>query len=145
MTEFDVIRRYFSRTSADPDVLIGVGDDAAVLQADDPIAVAVDTLVSGVHFPGEIAPDALGFRSLAVNLSDLAAMGAQPRWCTLALTLPTVDDAWLEGFASGLLDLAASFDVSLVGGDLTRGPLTVTVQVIGTVPAGQALTRGGGR
>jgi thiamine-monophosphate kinase len=145
MTEFDIIRRYFTRPSADPDVLIGVGDDAAVLQADAPIAVAVDTLVSGIHFPERIAPDALGFRSLAVNLSDLAAMGARPRWCTLALTLPAVDEGWLEAFAGGLLDLASRFDVSLVGGDLTRGPLTVTVQVMGTVPAGQALTRGGGR
>jgi thiamine-monophosphate kinase len=149
MNEFEIISRYFTRPTADRDVLLGVGDDAAVLGTTGPIAVAVDTLVAGVHFPDGIGADAIAHRALAVNLSDLAAMGARPRWFTLALTLPAAEPAWLEGFAAGLFKLADAYGVSLVGGDLTRGPLTVSVQIIGTVSgmgAGAiALTRGGGR
>jgi thiamine-monophosphate kinase len=149
MNEFDIISRYFTRPSGDPDVLLGVGDDAAVLSTTGPIAVAVDTLVAGVHFPEGIGADAIAHRALAVNLSDLAAMGARPRWFTLALTLPGAEPAWLERFAAGLFALANAYGVSLVGGDLSRGPLTVSVQIIGSVSgmgAGAiALTRGGGR
>ena len=116
--EFDIIARYFTRPDRDPDVLLGVGDDAAVLAVDGLTAVTVDTLVAGVHFPDGIAPNLLGYRLMAVNLSDLAAMGAEPRWCTLALTLPQPDETWLEGFSRGLFELADRYGVSLVGGDL---------------------------
>ena len=149
MNEFEIIARYFTRPTEDRDVLLGVGDDAAVLSTTGPIAVAVDTLVAGVHFPEQTGADAIAHRALAVNLSDLAAMAARPRWVTLALTLPEPDPAWLEGFAAGLFGLAERFGLTLVGGDLTRGPLTVSMQIIGTVSgmgAGAiALTRGGGR
>jgi thiamine-monophosphate kinase len=143
--EFDIIGRYFTRPDRDPDVLLGVGDDAAVLAVDGLTAVTVDTLVAGVHFPDGIAPNLLGYRLMAVNLSDLAAMGAEPRWCTLALTLPKPDEIWLEGFSRGLFELADRYGVSLVGGDLTRGPLTVTLQLLGTVERGRVLTRAGGK
>ncbi len=142
--EFDIIERYFSRASVDPDVLVGVGDDAAIVAANGPLAVAVDTLVEGVHFPAGLAAEAVGYRVLAVNLSDMAAMGAQPRWCTLALTLADPKPAWLEGFADGLYMLAERHGVTLIGGDLTRGPMTVTVQIIGTVETTRWLGRSGG-
>ena len=141
--EFEIIAQYFARPVHDPDVLLGIGDDAAVMKIDAPAVVAVDTLVAGVHFHDAMPADALGHRALAVNLSDLAAMGATPRWCTLALTVPKADAEWLEAFVQGFFALAERHGVALVGGDLTRGPLTVTVQVIGA--AGERyLTRGGG-
>jgi thiamine-monophosphate kinase len=142
--EFEIIERYFTRPNRDPDVLIGVGDDAAVIAVRGLAAVTVDTLVAGVHFPDGIAPTLLGYRALAVNLSDLAAMGAEPRWCTLALTLPKPDELWLDGFSRGLFELAERHGVSLVGGDLTRGPLTITVQLMGRIDGERMLTRGGG-
>jgi thiamine-monophosphate kinase len=142
--EFEIIERYFTRPDRDPDVLLGVGDDAAVLALDGLMAVTVDTLVAGVHFPDGIAPNLLGYRLMAVNLSDLAAMGAEPRWCTLALTLPKPDEGWLDGFSRGLFEIAERYGVSLVGGDLTRGPLTATLQLMGRVERGRVLTRGGG-
>ncbi|HEX6999771.1 MAG TPA: thiamine-phosphate kinase [Gammaproteobacteria bacterium] len=141
--EFELIYRYFDRPVQDPNVVVGIGDDAAVLALQGQVVVAVDTLVAGVHFHDNIPPDALGHRALAVNLSDLAAMGATPRWYTLALTLPKADEQWVEKFARGMFALADRHGAVLVGGDLTRGPLAVTVQVIGT--AGQRfLTRSGG-
>jgi thiamine-monophosphate kinase len=143
--EFEIIERYFKRPDRDPDVLLGIGDDAAVLAAEGLMAVTVDTLVAGVHFPDGLAPNLLGYRLMAVNLSDLAAMGAVPRWCTLALTLPKPDERWLEGFSRGLFELAERYSVSLVGGDLTRGPLAATLQLMGTVDRGRVLTRGGGK
>ncbi|HLF10646.1 MAG TPA: thiamine-phosphate kinase, partial [Gammaproteobacteria bacterium] len=142
--EFDIIDRYFTRATQDKDVLIGVGDDAAVINIDGLAAITVDTLVAGVHFPERMAASLIGYRTMAVNLSDLAAMGAQPRWCTLALTLPNADEMWLEGFARGFFELAERFGVSLVGGDLTRGPLTVTLQLIGRAHPEHLLTRSGG-
>jgi thiamine-monophosphate kinase len=142
--EFEIIARYFERPCSDADVVLGIGDDAAVVRADGELAVAVDTLVAGVHFPTTLAAEAIGYRALAVNLSDMAAMAAQPRWCTLALTLPDADEGWIDAFARGLLGLAEQYGVALIGGDLTRGPLTVSVQIIGTVAATGALTRGGG-
>jgi thiamine-monophosphate kinase len=142
--EFEIIARYFARPTRDPDVTLGVGDDAAVLRVDGHLAVTVDTLVAGVHFPDGMAPHLLGFRLLAVNLSDLAAMGASPRWCTLALTLPSADELWLDGFSRGLFELAERYGVSLVGGNLTRGPLTLTLQLMGAVEPKGLLTRGGG-
>lgn len=129
------------------DVVLGIGDDAALLRprAGDELAVSMDTLVSGVHFP--VATDAfdIGWKALAVNLSDLAAMGAEPAWATLALTLPAIDTEWLSAFCGGFAALAREHGVALVGGDTTRGPLAVTLAVHGFVPAGQALRRDGAR
>ena len=143
LDEFGVIERYFAGKSEDSRVIVGVGDDAAVVEIGGATAVATDTLVSGVHFPVGSAGDAVGHRILAVNLSDLAAMGAKPRWCTLALTLPDVNDAWLAAFARGFFALAAEHGVELVGGDTTRGPLSVTLHVLGDVDRDRILTRGG--
>jgi thiamine-monophosphate kinase len=142
--EFGLIRKYFRRDAhSDGDgVLLGIGDDAAVIAVDGRAAVTTDTLVAGVHFLDSMPPDALGHRALAVNLSDLAAMGASPRWCTLALTLPRADEEWLAAFARGLFALADRHAVALIGGDLTRGPLSVTIQLIGTVGE-HWLARGG--
>jgi thiamine-monophosphate kinase len=142
--EFEIIARYFTRATSDRDVVLGIGDDAAVLAIDGHMAVTVDTLVAGVHFPDGMAPHLLGYRLMAVNLSDLAAMGAQPRWSTLALTMPSADELWLDGFSRGLFELADRYGVSLVGGNLSRGPLTLTMQLMGTVEPKNLLTRGGG-
>ena len=148
VNEFELIDRYFKRGGVRrADVVIGIGDDGAVLKSrpDHELVVVTDTIVAGVHFPDVTAPADIGYRALAVNLSDLAAMGAEPAWCSLALTLPHADEEWLEGFAGGLLDLATRFDMQLIGGDTTRGPLCVTVTAHGWVPAGQALRRSGAR
>ena len=142
--EFEIIARYFSRRSSDRDVVLGVGDDAAVLAVDGLMAVTVDTLIPGVHFPDGMAPHLTGYRLMAVNLSDLAAMGARPRWCTLALTLPAPDELWLDGFSRGLYELADRFGVSLVGGNLARGPLNLTLTLMGDLTRSHMLTRGGG-
>jgi thiamine-monophosphate kinase len=148
LSEFALIERYFrSCGAARADVVLGVGDDAALLAspAGRELVVATDTLVAGVHFPAGSPPDSIGHRALAVNLSDLAAMGAQPAWALLALTLPQADEHWIAGFAGGLCALAREHAVTLVGGDTTRGPLCVTVQLIGHVPPGTALRRAGAR
>lgn len=146
ISEFQLIEKYFTRQSVTrADVLLGVGDDCALLRAptDEVLAVSIDTLVSGVHFLPDIEADDLGYRALAVNLSDLAAMGARPAWATLALTLPEANETWLERFAAGFFSLAREHDVQLVGGNMARGPLSVTIQVHGFVPAQQALRRAG--
>ncbi len=146
MSEFDLIRRFFSAAgSPREDVALGVGDDCALLRVPpgSELAVSIDTLVAGAHFLGDCDPAGLGHKCLAVGLSDLASMGAEPAWATLALTLPRADVDWISGFASGFSDLALNAGVALVGGDTTRGPLTISVQVQGFVPAGQAITRGG--
>ena len=143
-SEFDLIAAYFSGLgSRRGDVALGVGDDAALLAppAGRNLAVCTDTLVAGVHFPEDAPPGAVGHKALAVNLSDLAAIGAEPAWATLALTVPEVDEDWLSAFARGFGDLARYHQVSLVGGDTCRGPLSVTVQVMGFVPPGRALRR----
>lgn len=148
MDEFELIRRYFSRAGAlRPDVELGVGDDAAIVRMppESDLVAAVDTLVAGRHFPLDSPARSIGHRSLAVNLSDIAAMGAEPAWATLALTLPNADAAWLEQFARGFSELAAAQGVALVGGDTTAGPLTVSVQLMGHLPRGTALRRGGAR
>jgi thiamine-monophosphate kinase len=148
MGEFELIDRFFaSLGAARPDVLAGVGDDAALLQVapGHELVTCVDTLVEGRHFPvGSDAYD-IGWRSLAVNLSDLAAMGATPTWALLALTLPAMDEEWLDGFARGFGKLAQEAGVALVGGDTTRGPLTLSVTAMGLVPNGLALRRSGAR
>lgn len=143
LDEFQVIDRYFTRQGNDPRVVLGIGDDAAVLQTSGTTAVATDTLVAGVHFPDDLPSDAVGHRVLAVNLSDFAAMGATPHWCTLALTLPESNHTWLELFAQGFFALADEHGVELVGGDTTRGPLSVTLQVLGDIDGDCILTRGG--
>jgi thiamine-monophosphate kinase len=148
MDEFELIRRYFSRLgSARADVLLGVGDDAAILRVPEgaDLVAAVDTIVAGRHFPEGSDARSVGHRALAVNLSDLAAMGAQPAWALLSLTLPAASPDWLEGFAHGFGELARAHDVTLVGGDTTAGPLAVCVQMLGHVPRGAALCRGGGQ
>ena len=144
-SEFEIIRRYFSRPA--PSALLGVGDDAALVQpaAGRELAVSTDLLLEGRHFAAGAAPRALGHKALAVNLSDMAAMGAAPRWATLALALPSADEAWLAAFADGFYALAARFGVDLVGGDTTRGPLTLCVTILGELPAGTALRRDGAR
>lgn len=148
VSEFELIRRFFfDATTARDDVVLGIGDDCALLQVPpgQTLAVSIDTLVAGRHFRPDIAPDALGHKALAVNLSDLAAMGAKPAWATLALTLPDADLDWLGHFMRGFSTLAARFDVELVGGDTTRGPLSITIQVHGLLPDGQGLRRDGAR
>jgi thiamine-monophosphate kinase len=147
-SEFDLIARYFARSPVTrPDVALGVGDDCALLEVPPgmQLAVSIDTLVEGTHFAKGAEPRSLGHKALAANLSDLAAMGAEPAWATLALTLPGPDEAWLAAFAEGFLDLAAQFQVQLVGGDTTRGPLSITVQVHGFVEPGRALRRDGAK
>lgn len=147
-SEFDLIRRFFDRpVRAGGRTLLGVGDDAALLRVDAGMALAVSTdmLLAGRHFPNGAAPRALGHKSLAVNLSDLAAVGATPRWATLSLALPEADEVWLAEFAEGLFALARRFEVDLVGGDTTRGPLAISVTVLGEVPEALALLRGGAR
>ncbi len=144
--EFDLIRRYFSRIgAARSDIVLGVGDDAALLRAPAgaDLVVAVDTIVAGRHFPAESDARSIGHRALAVNLSDFAAMGATPAWATLAMTLPAADPDWLERFCGGFADLANAHGVALVGGDTTSGPLTVSVQIMGHVARGTALLRSG--
>ena len=146
--EFQLIDRYFKRDYIKrEDVVLGIGDDAAVvrLPAGQELVVAIDTLVAGVHFPRDTAPRDIGHKALAVNLSDLAAMGAEPAWATLALTLPEPDEQWVHAFASGFFALADSTRVALIGGDTTRGPMTISVQVAGHVPQGSALRRHGAR
>lgn len=147
LDEFSLIQRYFSGHDAGEGVLLGIGDDAALLQlpADESLVVTTDMLVAGRHFSESTAPFDIGWKSLAVNLSDLAAMGATPRWVTLALSLPSVDESWLAAFADGFFALARSADVALVGGDTTRGPLTISVTAMGSVPVGKALRRVGAR
>jgi thiamine-monophosphate kinase len=143
MTEFDLIRRYFTRAS--PNALLGVGDDAALLQVSEGyvLAVSTDMLVSGAHFSPDTDPFLLGHKTLAVNLSDMAAMGATPRWATLAIALPDANETWLEKFSAGFFTLAQEYGVDLVGGDTTRGPLNLCVTILGEVPAQKALRRDG--
>ena len=142
-SEFDLIARYFTRPA--PGAVLGVGDDAALMRLSPgmELAVSTDMLVAGRHFLPDTDPYQLGHKALAVNLSDLAAMGARPRWATLSLALPEVDEAWLEAFSRGFFDLAQRHGVDLVGGDTTRGPLNLCVSILGEVPMGQALRRDG--
>lgn len=150
MGEFELIRRFFAAApcaQAAEGVALGIGDDCALLQlpAGEQLAVSTDSLVVGVHFPHSPDPFLLGQRALAVAASDLAAMGATPLGFTLAITLPQADEAWLQAFARGLSQMAQGCGLALVGGDTTRGPLSLTVTVFGRVPSGRALLRGGAR
>jgi thiamine-monophosphate kinase len=143
LSEFEIIRRYFTRPA--PNTVLGVGDDCALIQVNpgEELAVSTDMLIAGRHFHRDVDPAKLGHKALAVNLSDMAAMGATPRWATLALALPEANAAWLEPFARGFLQLAKRYRIDLIGGDTTRGPLTICVQIMGEVPAGAALRRDG--
>jgi len=143
MFEFDLIQRYFTRTT--PSAVLGVGDDAALLSVGSgmELAVSTDMLVSGIHFLPDADPFLLGHKTLAVNLSDLAAMGARARWATLSLALPEVDESWLTKFSQGFFALAEQHGLELVGGDTTHGPLNLCVTIMGEVPQGKALRRSG--
>ena len=145
LMEFEMIAHYFTRPSQRQDVVQGIGDDCALLRvpAGMELAVTIDTLVGGVHFLQDANPYAIGWKSLAVSLSDLAAMGAEPAWATLALTLPEASTSWLAAFSRGLFDLADQYGLALVGGNTSRGPLSITVQAHGFVPQGTALCRRG--
>ena len=143
--EFDLIARHFTRPAAN--AVLGVGDDCALVDITNgmDLAVSTDTMVSGTHFFPDVPAENLGHKALAVNLSDMAAMGAMPYWAMLALTVPTVDHGWLAAFAKGFFDLAEEFSVSLIGGDTTRGPLSLTITIMGEVPMGAALRRNGAK
>ncbi|MFW5425808.1 MAG: thiamine-phosphate kinase [Methylophagaceae bacterium] len=144
MNEFSLIHKYFEKlTSERDDVELGIGDDCALLipPPNHAVAVSIDTLVEGIHFFADVDPEKLGHKSLAVGLSDLAAMGAKPAWFTLALTLPDVDEGWIKRFSKGLAALANEHEIQLVGGDTTEGPLTISIQVHGFVDQTKAMRR----
>ena len=146
--EFSLINKYFKplgEAIASPNVVMGIGDDCALLTPKPgyQLAISTDTMISGVHFFSDAHPIDVGYKALAVNLSDLAAMGAEPAWFTLCLTLPEQDENWIKGFVQGLEILAQEFQIPLVGGDTTQGPLAISIQVSGWVPEGQGLTRSG--
>ncbi|ELB8710131.1 thiamine-phosphate kinase [Salmonella enterica] len=146
--EFSLIARYFDRVrSTRLDVETGIGDDCALLNIPEKqtLAISTDTLVAGNHFLPDIDPADLAYKALAVNLSDLAAMGADPAWLTLAITLPEVDEPWLEAFSDSLFELLNYYDMQLIGGDTTRGPLSMTLGIHGYIPAGRALKRAGAK
>lgn len=148
VAEFDLIRRYFAvHAPQHPFNQLGIGDDCALLNVPPghQLAVTTDTMVENVHFFADADPEMLGHKLLAVNLSDLAAMGAEPFAVTLALTLPKVDECWLQAFFRGFMALARQHHVDLIGGDTTSGPLTLTVQAMGVVPQGRALLRSGAK
>ncbi len=146
VSEFSLIETYFAKDRLDrADVSIGIGDDAAAVRVPTghELLVSVDTLVSGVHFPVGTSAYDLAYKALAVNLSDMAAMGAEPAWFTLALTLPDSEAGWLADFSRGLFELADEHGVALIGGDTTCGPLTVSIQIMGYAPTGRCLRRKG--
>lgn len=148
MGEFELIAKYFARTGSNrPDVALGVGDDGAVLQVRDgyDLVVTTDTMVAGTHFFAHDDPRTLGHKLVAVNVSDLAAMGAEPAWLSLALTMPSVDEVWLKAFSGALNETADYYNCQLVGGDVTRGPLSLTMIAKGIVPRGKALCRHGAK
>ena len=142
-SEFALIERHFTRPA--PGAVLGVGDDAALLQpsAGCELVMSTDMLVAGTHFLADTDPQQLGWKALAVNLSDIAAMGAKPRWALLALALPAATDSWIAAFARGFFACADAFGVDLVGGDTTRGPRNICVTIVGEVPRGAALLRSG--
>lgn len=144
MKEFDLIQRYFAhRSKQRKDVIVGIGDDCAVLRVPEgqQLAITTDTLVEGVHFVPNSPARSVAYKSVAVNLSDLAAMGAEPSWISLSLTLPNTDDNWMESFSSGLFELLEYYSVDLVGGDTVKGPLSLTITAQGFIPAENELKR----
>jgi len=146
--EFDIIRRFFSRSQfPSSGVVKGIGDDAAILHPESgyDLIAAADVLNEGIHFPKSTSPHAIGYKALAVNLSDLAAMGAEPLWFTMTLSLPEANEDWLSEFSRGLFEIADQFGISLVGGDTVKGPLSIGIHVLGRVPEGMALRRDGAK
>ena len=141
--EFDLIQKYFTSPVGRDDVSIGVGDDGAVVTVPQgkQLVVTTDTLVAGVHFPSDTQPEDIACKAIAVNLSDLAAMGAEPAWLTLALTLPHVDESWIKTFAASFSATAEKYNVQLIGGDTTQGPLSVTVQAMGLAAPDRIMRR----
>lgn len=144
-SEFNLIAQYFTRPTAQTD--LGIGDDAALISITQgmQLAISADTLVAGTHFFADCDPYQLGWKSLAVNISDMAAMGAQPKWATLAIALPDMDGTWLKAFSQGFFACADQFDIDLIGGDTTRGPLNISVQIMGEVPFDKAIKRSGAK
>ncbi|WP_438865268.1 thiamine-phosphate kinase [Neptunicella sp.] len=148
MKEFTIIDSFFKQRSYQrKDVLIGIGDDCAVssVAAGQNLAVTTDTLVNGVHFPENTSPQAIAHKAVAVNLSDLAAMGAEPAWINLSLSIPQVDEQWLDEFSQGMRELCEYYSVQLIGGDTVKGPLSITITAMGFIPEQQALTRSGAK
>ena len=147
MLEHDLIKRFFTRKASHSNVTVGVGDDAAVLRIPETheLVTSIDTMVSGVNFPINTAAEDIAYKSLAVSLSDMAAMGAKPNTALLALTLPETDGSWLSGFSHGFFECLVAFDVDLIGGDISKGPLSVTTTLNGLVPKGSALLRTGAK
>jgi len=148
MKEFNLIKRFFTEQVTNrKDVVLGIGDDCALIAPSERqhIAITTDTLVSGVHFPVNTSPRAIGHKSIAVNLSDLAAMGAEPAWISLALTLPEFNEQWLTEFCAGLFELCEYYNIQLIGGDTTQGPLSITVTAQGLVPVDTPLRRSGAK
>jgi thiamine-monophosphate kinase len=143
MQEFDVIKQYFTKPALGAD--LGVGDDAALIRVCEghQLAISADMSVVGTHFFADAQPSHIGWKSLAVNVSDIAAMGALPKWATLSIALPEINPTWLAEFARGFFACAEAFKVELIGGDTTRGPLNISIQIMGEVPIGQALKRDG--
>ena len=147
MNEFDLIREYFTWPIKDPSITLGVGDDAALFSLDQgyQLVTTTDTLIEGVHFNASTPAKDIAHKSLAVNLSDIAAMGAKPKYFTLAISLPKLDQSWLKEFSDSLRQLSDRYDVSLIGGDTTKGPLNITITMMGIVESSKALTRSGAR
>ena len=141
--EFSLIKKYFLTPSIPNEVVLGIGDDCAIVSVPEgeQLAITTDTLVEGVHFPPGTAAEDIGYKSVAVNLSDLAAMGARPAWLTLALSLPQQDDGWLSAFSQSFLAAAGRYDARLIGGDTTQGPLGITVQALGRVTPNKVMRR----
>jgi len=150
-SEFDIIKNHFVKLNSDgeqPNWLVkGIGDDTAIINPSDEaqLLIAMDTLNSGVHFPEDTPAAEIGYKALAVNLSDIAAMGGEPTWFTLSVSLPESNFDWISNFCAGMSELVEQYDLKLIGGDTTRGPLSVTVQISGEVPMQQALTRAGAK
>ena len=147
MNEFDLIKSYFNWPLSDPSIELGVGDDAALFQIDSDcqLVTSTDTLSEGVHFFKDAHPGDIAYKSLAVNLSDIAAMGAQAKCFTLSLTLPKLDESWLQAFSDSLREASELFNVSLIGGDTTKGPLNITITIMGTVKKSKAIKRSGAK
>jgi thiamine-monophosphate kinase len=148
MKEFELIKHFFSEQAVKrKDVLLGIGDDCAVVASTEKqnIVVTTDTLVAGIHFPVETSPKAIGHKAVAVNLSDIAAMGAKPSWISLAITLPEVNKEWLAEFSVGVFELCEHYNVQLIGGDTTQGPLSITITAQGITPEGKYLSRSGAK
>ncbi len=145
MNEFDLIERFFVRPNKRNDVTVGIGDDSAVclVPDDHELSITTDLLVAGTHFSADTPAKAVGHKALAVNLSDLAAMGATPAWFTLNLSLPEINENWLQAFSQGLFALADSHNISLIGGDTVKGPLSIGIQAFGLMPTGTAVLRSG--